>query len=80
MPFELHTTLQEIDRLDARLDELEQLLADFIVTRPSLLAQLDHLLLLDLELIKRQRNQLINSRRKIATHERKTSLLPTEIK
>ena len=42
--FELHAALQEIDRLEARLDEFEQLLADFIVTRPRRLAQLDHLL------------------------------------
>lgn len=42
--FELHTALQEIDRLDARLAEFEQLLADFICARPTLLAQLDHLL------------------------------------
>lgn len=42
--FELHAALQEIDRRDAQLDEFQQLLADFIGTRPPLLAQLDHLL------------------------------------
>jgi len=42
--FELHSSLQEIDRLDTQLDEFEQLLADFIVARPPLLAQLDQLL------------------------------------
>jgi len=42
--FELHSSLKEIDRLEGQLTEFEQLLADFIVTRPLLLAQLDHLL------------------------------------
>jgi transposase len=42
--FELHTSLQEIDRLETQLDEFEQLLADFIVARPRWLAQLDQLL------------------------------------